>query len=131
MRRRLERLRILVVEDHDDSREFLRLLLLRHGADVVAVATAEEGLALHAALRYDVIVSDLKLPEMDGCELLAGVRALERGLDRAAYAVAYSAERSPQVCRALHQGFDCVVSKPQVERLVALLGFVAATLRTE
>lgn len=125
----LRGLRVLLVEDHDDSRELLRVLLLRQGADVIAVPTAAEALALCATLSYDVIVSDLSLPAEDGCAFLAAVRALERDRDRAAFAVAYSEE--PQAAsRALRQGFDYVVFKPEVDRLLALLGHVAGTLRT-
>jgi CheY-like chemotaxis protein len=125
----LEGLRVLLVEDYDDSRELLSVLLLCQGADVIAVPTAAEALALYEALPYDVIVSDLNLPGEDGCALLDAVRALERDRDNAAFAVAYSGE--PQaVSRALRHGFDYVVPKPEVDQLIALLGHVAGTLRT-
>jgi CheY-like chemotaxis protein len=121
----------LVVEDHDDSRELLRVLLLQHGADVIAVATAEDALELYQALSYDVIVSDLCLPGQDGCALLSAVRDIERGRERPAFAVAYSGEPPAEAWRALRHGFDYVVCKPEMERVVALLGHLAATLRTE
>lgn len=126
----LQGLRVLIVEDHDDSRESLRRLLLRHGADVVAVPPAEEALGLCTALFCDVIVSDLKLPGLDGYWLLAAVRAMEEGRDRSAFGVAYSGEAPAEASRALRHGFDYVVSKPEVGRLVMLLGSVSATLRT-
>jgi CheY-like chemotaxis protein len=129
--RRLSGLRILVVEDHDDSRELLRILLIQEGADATAVPTAEDALALYEALPYDAIVSDLTLPGRDGCALLAAVRGLEHGRDRAAFAVAYSGEPPADASRALRHGFDYIVSKPDLDRLVALLGLVAATLRSE
>ena len=56
---------------------------------------------------------------------------VERERDNAAFAVAYSAEPPAEASRALRHGFDYVVSKPEVDRLLALLGQVAGTLRSE
>lgn len=107
------------------------MLLLQEGGDVVAVATAEDALALCSALRYDVIVSDLNLPGEDGYALLAAVRAKEQDRDCAAFAVAYTAEPMAHATRALSHGFDYVINKGQIERLLSLLGRVGATLRSE
>jgi DNA-binding NtrC family response regulator len=64
--------RILIVEDEDKLRRVLELQLQSAGFEVEKAGTAEEGLRL--ADRADLILTDLKLPGMDGLELLAQLR---------------------------------------------------------
>jgi DNA-binding NtrC family response regulator len=64
--------RILIVEDEDKLRRVLELQLTSAGFDVDKAATAEEG--LKAADRADLVLTDLKLPGMDGLQLLALIR---------------------------------------------------------
>ena len=64
--------RILVVEDEEKLRRVLELQLASAGFDVDKAGTAEEGLKL--VDRADLVLSDLKLPHMDGLQLLALVR---------------------------------------------------------
>ena len=66
--------RILVVDDHEDTREILRAMLTHHGYDVVELGTAEEMLEQIDTLRPDLIILDIKLPGMDGCEALEILR---------------------------------------------------------
>ena len=64
--------RILVVEDEDKLRRVIELQLVSAGFDVDKAATAEEGLKI--VDRADLVLTDLKLPNMDGLELLALIR---------------------------------------------------------
>src|SRR5579872_5528306 len=64
--------RILVVDDEEKLRRVIELQLATAGFDVDKAASAEEGLKL--AERADLVVTDLKLPGMDGLELLAAIR---------------------------------------------------------
>ncbi len=64
--------RILVVDDEEKLRRVIELQLLAAGYDVDKAASAEEGLKL--AERADLVLTDLKLPGMDGLELLAAIR---------------------------------------------------------
>jgi DNA-binding NtrC family response regulator len=70
------RLRVLCVDDHDDTRDVLRRLLVLNGYAVRTCATVAEA---HAALfadgagRYDVLICELRLPDGDGCELMLEV----------------------------------------------------------
>jgi CheY-like chemotaxis protein len=66
--------RILIVEDHEDTRAILRAILTHHGYDVVEVQTAEEMFERLAELNPDLIVLDIRLPGMDGCEALTKLR---------------------------------------------------------
>ena len=64
--------RILVVEDEEKLRRVLELQLMSAGFDVDKAATAEDGLKL--VDRADLVLTDLKLPNMDGLQLLSLVR---------------------------------------------------------
>jgi DNA-binding NtrC family response regulator len=70
----------LVVDDDAEWRGVLAEMLVEEG---VVVATASDGRAALASLpaaRPDVVITDVEMPFMDGCELLARIRGLDRGL---------------------------------------------------
>jgi CheY-like chemotaxis protein len=69
-------LRVLVVEDHEDSRELLRVLLESCGSSVEVAGSAEAALRLieSSASLPDVVVADLALPDRDGFWLLERIR---------------------------------------------------------
>ena len=72
------RRRILLVEDNDDGREFLRLVLQSHGHDVESVATLGEGLSRlesSASDPFEVLISDIGLPDGSGWDLVRKARA--------------------------------------------------------
>ena len=68
-------LQILVVDDEPALRQMLTLMLGRAGYDVEAAASAEEAAARLAKGDFDVVLCDIKLPGMDGIELLRRTRA--------------------------------------------------------
>lgn len=67
--------RILVVEDHEDTRAILRAILTYHGYDVVEVETAEAMFERIEEVAPDLVVLDIRLPGMDGCQALSNLRA--------------------------------------------------------
>ncbi len=69
---RLAGIRVLIVEDHDDSRDLLEQVLQHEGALVVASRSADEALA-HVG-EVDVVVTDIAMPGHDGFWLLHEVR---------------------------------------------------------
>ena len=75
---RINGLAIVVVEDHDDARRYLDLFLRQLGAKVMVAANAFEGLELIKHSPPDLVLSDIKMPGMDGFELLDEIRALGR-----------------------------------------------------
>ncbi len=72
--------RILIVDDEDGMRRLLSRVLTREGYDTVAVGSGEEALRLVANERFDLVVTDIKMPEMDGLQLLAELKEYEPSL---------------------------------------------------
>lgn len=112
----LKGLRILVVEDDNDSREVLQLFLEQTGAIVESVPSAKDAIAIFqrpANSLPDVMISDLAMPEEDGYSLIGKIRKLppERGGRIPAIALsAFATNESKQ--RAIECGFDYYSSKP-------------------
>ncbi len=67
---------ILIVDDNRDGLVVRRSLLEELGYDVKIALSGEEGLKLFEAHRFDVVVTDYKMPRMDGLELIRRLRAL-------------------------------------------------------
>ncbi len=67
---------ILIVEDEETLRESLKRVFIKEGFNVDVAGSAEEALSLCEENLYDVIISDIILPGMDGIELLAKIRQL-------------------------------------------------------
>jgi PAS domain S-box-containing protein len=105
--------RILVVDDEADARELLSTILSRAGADITAVASADEAFETLRRWRPDILVSDIGMPGDDGYALIRRVRALrpdEGGQVRALALTAYA--RSEDRARTLEAGFHTHVAKP-------------------
>jgi len=62
--------RILIVEDHAPTRIAMSRLLRQAGADVTTARDGEEGLGYLLTQHFDVLMTDLRMPVMDGFELL-------------------------------------------------------------
>jgi DNA-binding response OmpR family regulator len=105
--------RILFVEDHEDSAEALCVLLQRHGFDVEIASTCAQARALACDRRFDLLISDLSLPDGCGVALLAEVRASHPSLP--AIAVSGRAE-SEESARAHAAGFVAHLIKPVLIR---------------
>lgn len=106
-------LSILIVEDEPDSREVLEHALGSWGAAVRAVESAERARCVLATHTPDVIVSDIGMPDEDGCSLMRSVRSLSSAVKCSIPAVALTAFSSPSARdRALKSGFDVYLVKP-------------------
>jgi PAS domain S-box-containing protein len=125
---RLDGLRILVVDDEVDARELLIQILVECGAEVVAVATADEVIvALEEQTsdsRFDILMSDIGMPEQDGYVLLRRVRSLDSNQGGRIPAVALTAyARAEDRKAALLAGFQSHVAKPvEPGELIAVIG---------
>jgi CheY-like chemotaxis protein len=76
------RRRILCVDDHDDTRSMLTLLLGRQGYEAVSAASAGEALDLARSQRFDLYVLDAWLPDGSGLEMCAGLPFMNLGTRR-------------------------------------------------
>jgi len=119
-------IRILVVEDEQDTRDLIRRLLEAHRAEVTVAASAPEALELVESVRPDIVVSDIGLPDVDGYEFMRRVRNLD-GPVSGIPAVALTAfARLEDRTRALKAGFNAHVTKPvEPAELVMTVGSFA------
>ncbi len=112
--------RILVIEDNDDARDSLRLLLEALGHRVVAVGDGAEGLALAQAHPPEVALIDLGLPGLDGYEVARALRASPTGKAITLIAVTgYGQAEDRQ--RSKEAGFDAHLVKPVSQTLLSSL----------
>lgn len=105
--------RVLVVDDHTDSRDLLSMVLGDCGARVLTASSVKEAIELMGRERIDVLVSDIGMPLEDGYDLIRKVRSLaldEGGGVPALALTAYADEQDRQ--RALSSGFQQHLSKP-------------------
>jgi PAS domain S-box-containing protein len=105
----LKGVRVLVVEDDRDSLELLRVVLEGAGAKVTATPSARD--ALDTGEAFDVIVSDIGMPEMDGYTFIRSIRTREVGSKVPAVALTAYA-RPEDARRAMRAGFQEHLSKP-------------------
>lgn len=106
-------LRVLVVDDEPDARELIAAVLIGRGAEVVAVECAVEALAELERQRFDLLLSDIGMPGMDGYALIEEIRRLpaERGGRVPAAALTAYAGFQDRM-RAFTAGYQTHISKP-------------------
>ncbi|MBA3354919.1 MAG: response regulator [Pyrinomonadaceae bacterium] len=124
----LNGLRVLVVDDEVDTCELLQVILESCGAHVKTARSAAAALEAVAEEVFDVLISDIGMPDEDGYSLIAKVRALgkERGgkVPAAAALTAYAGEEDR--IRVLQSGFQIHVPKPiSPSELVAVVANLA------
>jgi DNA-binding NtrC family response regulator len=100
---------ILIVEDEETLRESIKRIFMKEGFGVDAAESAEKGLALLEMNTYDVVISDIILPGMDGIEMLTRVR--EQLPDQIFIVITAYASLDTSV-RALRAGAYDYVTKP-------------------
>jgi CheY-like chemotaxis protein len=128
--RRLSGLRVAVVDDESDMRDFLTTSLREYGAEVTALASAEEALdAVQRELPH-VLVSDIGLPGDDGFALIRRVRALPADRGGLTPAVALTAfGRGDDTHRLLAAGFQVHLPKPvEPRKLAAVVARLAGAM---
>jgi CheY-like chemotaxis protein len=100
--------RVLLVDDHDDTRETLAKLLTRSGYEVTAAGTMQGALEKASAGIFDILVSDLGLPDGHGTELM---RTMKEKYQLAG--IAFSGFGMPDdVEKSLEAGFSAHLTKP-------------------
>jgi len=103
--------RILVVEDQEDNRRILRDLLASAGYEMIEAVTGEEGVALAAACRPDLILMDIQLPGLDGHEATRRIKG-DPTLRPIPIIAVTSYALSGDDRKAFEAGCDAYVTKP-------------------
>ena len=117
----LNQMRILVVDDSEDTVEMLRRLFEMDGATVSTASGGAEALEIIREKDFEVILSDISMPEMDGFEFLRRLREIPLKRDVPVMALT-GFGRAEDVERAKAEGFFTHVTKPiDVNKLVGLL----------
>jgi CheY-like chemotaxis protein len=102
---------VLVVDDNPDITEMIAAVLRLSGYDVSTALSAPEALRAAHEKRFDVVISDIGMPEMNGYELARALRARpEYGATRMVAVTGFAAYDDRD--RTLEAGFDAHLSKP-------------------
>ena len=111
--RRLDGVRVLVVDDEPQAREVLSLMLEQAGAEVVQAESAMDGLLAVKRSVPAVILSDIEMPHEDGYAFIRQVRTLgDRGGIRPVALAVTAHARAEDRIRALESGFQWHIAKP-------------------
>jgi CheY-like chemotaxis protein len=126
----LENLRILLVDDERDTLDLVTMDLTQHGAHVTGVTSAAEALKALEHSQFDLLISDIAMPETDGYALIRQVRRLEAGKDKKIPAVALTAyARVQDRMRAIMAGYNTHVAKPvEANELATVVASLAGRL---
>ena len=104
---------ILLVEDNEINQKVALNLLHRDGHTVTVAVTGREAVELAASTRFDVVLMDIQLPEMDGVEATRAIRALPDPRRASVPVVALTANAMPGDARHyLDNGMSDVLTKP-------------------
>jgi CheY-like chemotaxis protein len=123
----LEGLQILIVDDETDALDLISVELVQHGAKVKAVTNAEAALETLAENQFDILISDIGMPNMDGYDLIRRIRKQETGTDKRLPAVALTAyARIQDRMQAILAGFSTHIAKPvDATELVTIVASLA------
>ena len=126
----LEGLRILLVEDETDALDLISVELAQHGARVTGAANAEEALQALEDAEFDLMISDIGMPNTDGYELIRQIRGQENSRHQRIPAVALTAyARVQDRMRAIMAGFSTHVAKPvEANELITVVASLVGRL---
>lgn len=101
--------RVLYIEDHDDTRELVTLVLRQQCYEVVTGTTIKSGVYLACSQHFDLYLLDSWLPDGSGLELCKQIREFDKATPIVFYsAAAYEADRA----RAIESGAQAYLIKP-------------------
>ncbi|HEY0323421.1 MAG TPA: PAS domain S-box protein [Pyrinomonadaceae bacterium] len=128
---KLDGLKILAVDDEADTRELLRVALMKCGSEVTVAGSVREALVLFNQSIPDVLISDIGMPEEDGYELIRRIRELPVSSGGDVPAVALTAyARAEDRLSVLRSGYQMHVAKPvELAELIAVVASLAGRHR--
>jgi CheY-like chemotaxis protein len=125
-------LRVLLIEDHPDLAVVTEEMLKNEGLDVKTALSGRQAIDLAAAFRPDLVLCDLRLPDMTGLDVVRDLRS--NPLTEAAYVVVLTAMREMDLAYENAGGrprVDAFFSKPiTIDGIQALIQTIRATRRT-
>jgi diguanylate cyclase len=123
----LQGLTVLAIEDHADSLEMLTEALRMLGATVLPARSSQEGFEMLQQHQPQLVISDIGLPDEDGCSLMRRIRQLSVAQGGATPAIALSAfSRAEDRKQALAAGFHVYLTKPmELSQLVNAITVLA------
>ena len=104
--------RVLYIEDHEDTRELVTLLLSQKSYEVVTGATIESGIALAAAQSFDLYLLDSWLPDGSGLDLCQKIRQFDKITPILFYSAAAYASDHDMALQCGAQGYLIKPSQP-------------------
>ncbi len=121
---KLRNMKILLIDDDEWIRDSLSIFFEAEGCHIVSVETAEEGLEALRLQKYDIIITDYKLPGMDGIEFLKHIQTSQQNAKKIMI-TAYKSETVVQ--EAKKAGVQHLIAKPFTsDTIEASLTFLAA-----
>ena len=102
--------KVLVVEDYDDSREFIKYLLEDYGFDVIEATNGREAVESVKNASPDLVLMDISMPEMDGLTATRKIR--EEGRFSRLPIIMLTAQSEGVKGQAIEAGCDALLSKP-------------------
>ena len=123
--KKLTGIRVLAVDDEADSLSLLAFILEQEGAKVTTATSATEAIKMLAESTFELLISDIRMPEVDGYELMRQIRSMpSQAAIRAIALTAYAGEFDRQQAR--EAGFQQHLAKPLdvntlVEKAIELL----------
>jgi CheY-like chemotaxis protein/anti-sigma regulatory factor (Ser/Thr protein kinase) len=129
----LDGLRILIVDDETDALDLISAELAQHGAEVTGVGNAADALAALTQSDFDLLISDIGMPNTDGYDLIKQVRKQADSRNQKIPAVALTAyARIQDRMQAIMAGFNTHVAKPvEVNELVTVIASLAGRLESQ
>lgn len=123
----LSQLKILYVEDDDDTREDLRQYLKKKAGKVVTAADGEAGWRKYNEENPDIVIADIILPEMNGMEMLQKIRSAG---GKCPFIITSSIDETDTIIEAVDIGIVKYVVKPIIlDQLMKTLNKLAEDLR--
>jgi CheY-like chemotaxis protein len=104
---------VLVVDDHDDTRDLFSTALHAYGAKALTARSARDALAIIKTVRVNAMVSDLAMPGEDGLWLVKQLRQLKHEQGGSIPTIAVTAHRDRYAAeRVMVLGFEAFLTKP-------------------
>jgi DNA-binding NtrC family response regulator len=112
---KLRSMHLLLIDDDEWVRDSLRMFFEGEGCDIVALETAEEGLDITSICHFDIIITDYRLPGIDGLEFIKHLPANQADALKVLI-TAYGSEDLLSKARQL--GFHELISKPFTTQII-------------